>query len=79
MRKYVAVAAISAGIALVVSAAALAFEGGIIADETASVGSMTPVEVLMWGIGAIGLLLGVAILLLKPKEHEQDTRSSIEH
>lgn len=53
-----------AGLTLVSSFAALAFEEGIIADATGGVGSTTPVQVAMLGVGMAAIVGAVALSLV---------------
>ncbi|MBF4580658.1 hypothetical protein [Frigoribacterium sp. VKM Ac-2530] len=65
--KIVSVALLSSGIAILLAAAALAFQGGIIADSTGGVGGITPVETVMWVVAPVLAILGLVLLFVRPR------------
>lgn len=65
--KIVSVALLSSGIAILLAAAALAFQGGIIADSTGGVGGITPVETVMWVVAPVLASLGLVLLFVRPR------------
>ncbi|MBD8583075.1 hypothetical protein IFT90_00735 [Frigoribacterium sp. CFBP 8766] len=65
--KIVSVALLSSGIVLLLAAAALAFQGGLIADSTGGVGGITPVESVMWIVAPLLAILGLVLLFVRPR------------
>lgn len=65
--KIVSVALLSSGIVLLLAAAALAFQGGLIADSTGGVGGITPVESVMWIVAPLLAILGLVLFFVRPR------------
>jgi hypothetical protein len=66
-----AVALLASGATMLLAAAALAFEGGMVADATGGVGSLSVVESLLWIAGPILALVGVILLLIARRAGNQ--------
>jgi hypothetical protein len=60
----VAVALLASGAAMLLTAAALVFENGMIADATGGMGSLTAVEAGTWIVAALLLIAGVVALIV---------------
>ncbi|MBD8139876.1 MULTISPECIES: hypothetical protein [unclassified Frigoribacterium] len=62
------VALLASGTAVLLCAAALAFQSGIIADSTGGVGGISPVEKVMWVTGLLLLGLGIVFVFIRPRQ-----------
>lgn len=58
----ISAAVLAAGLTILSVVAILAFEGGMIADETGTVGSSTPVRDALWVIGPLLIVAGAVWL-----------------
>lgn len=62
--KLISLVLATAGVTLVASFAALAFEGGIIADATGGIGATTPVQFAMLAGGAVAIVAAVVLYVV---------------
>ncbi|ROS49009.1 hypothetical protein [Frigoribacterium sp. PhB24] len=72
--KTAAIAILTSSLALLVSFAALLYQGGIIADETGGVGHLYPVEQAIGWVGTIGTITAIALFVIDTIRHSRRTQ-----